>query len=540
MLAMPKDPEEPAYLLREGDVYEGFSVLRRIGCGGFGQVYLVRDPSGRRWALKLFVPVEAKDRAAVARNRTAAHRFLMEAAILQSIKNMHVVRCERHGQAADGSLWLLLEYLPGNSLRRELEVSELGRMPMERVLRIGYQLASALFVIHGRGVVHRDIKPENVMILPGDIAKVLDFGVAKAHGASASFRTTGAVHYGTGLYMAPDRLMSMSGDASPLWDIYSTGLTLWEMADGQHPFFRKAGMQLTDAQVIHMHMGGRAIPSLAESTGHDAEVCEAVMRACAPDPRDRFQSAEEMMNALEDALARERQLSTDRVDPLGQNVTGRTRARITAAITEPSLAPSPAPGAAPIGAAPRWTKTEPIVGPALVSPGAGKTERIVTPAPAPAPAPKMAPVPTAHVLRELGRPGLTAEEEEAVGGLHPAEQRYRVLFLRYLDSQPPEAAIDMDRIGTAIADYVEATQVAATVGEREEARPAAIDDRWRELFGRVPGWLAVVLVVASLAGLAAVLWWRAGGSAPAVVDPPASVPVQAPSPGAPLPEPKKK
>lgn len=197
----------------------------------------------------------------------------------------------------------------------------------------------------------------------------------------------------------------------------------------------------------------------------------------------------------------------------------------------------------------------------------------------------MAPVPTAHVLRELGRPDRTEEEKEAVAGLHPAEQRYRVLFLRYLDSLPAEVAIDMDRIGTVIADYVEETQVATQAQERGGARagkagePAgeepqeatrtssgswgaalrgwmrALDDRSRDLFARVPAWLAVVLVVTSLVGLAAVLWWRAGGWSPAVVDPPVSVPVEAPAPWAPpsgapfvpaqeapatLPEPKKK
>lgn len=643
---MATTEEDPVYHLHEGDVYEGYRVIRRIGHGGYGQVYLVRDARNRTGALKLFLPAPAMDRRDLERNRVAAQRFLLEAAILESIKHTHVVRCERHGQAADGSLWLLLEYLPGNTFRRELQVCEMGYMPMERVLRLGLQLAGALLVIHGHGVVHRDIKPDNLILLPGDILKVLDFGVAKAKGAAASFRTTTGVHFGTSLYMAPDRLLSRSGTASPLWDLYAAGLTLWEARAGQHPFVLD-GEELTDLQVIHKQLGRKSIPSLAEITGDDPEVCEPIMRACAPDVRDRYRSAAEMIEGLERALERERALGTERVDVLGKDVTGRTRALITHAITEPVLGPLPGtePGAAPeapgmaraapaaevarsittplrspageaagAGGSPRWTRTEPMELPpevaARVRPAAPSspdprevaqlttrgTQRIATAAGAAAPGrasaggsspgerrepssgeeaapaggavsregeargapsarevPRVAPAPAPNALRELGRAEMTEHERGMVAGLAPLDQRYRLLFSRYLETLPPGVHVDLDLIGDAIAAHLEALegaqgtgQVEGGAGGRSDGGPRSAGARSMRFAGGMPPrvWalLVLVLVVGLFfgVGLSRARDWLVGGSvagpaarpvtAPGTAAPPAQGPASAPGP----------
>ncbi len=549
MLAMETpDEREFSYHLRVGQTYEGLVVLRVIGHGGFGQVYLVSDAEGRRWALKLFVPVDRKD-------RKSAHRFLVEAQILRRIQSPHLVRCEGHGQAVDGTLWILLEYLPGNTLRHELDTADRGYFPMERVLRVGMQLATVLEVVHAHGVVHRDIKPENAILTPADLLKLLDFGVAKAQGVH--LRTTRNVHLGTGLYMAPDRLTHRGEDASPLWDLYSVGVMMWEQAAGRHPFHRKAGEQLTDAEVIHKHMGNE-IPWLAEVTGYPEEVCAPIMRACAGDPRERFQSAAELREALGQTAQTWRELSTERVSVLGTNVTAKTKTRLGAATTEPSFTlalpaerPSFPPATAPPnGAAPgarlpspadsRWPKTEPVSmdpgpesgvlpftprgslsphaprdregrpwgeggrppeAPRFVSTG---TERIMMPEDA-VPArgraiQQMAPIPPAHVLRELGRPGLTADEERLTAGLDPIDQRWRVLFLRYLDTLPPDVGVDMDRIGGAISEHLDAEEPAEDTGApggntREHRGSAPASARAQ----RVPVWALVVAGV--LAGV---------------------------------------
>ncbi len=604
-MAPQESQEEAGYHLAVGQTYEGYVVLRRLGRGGFGEVYLVRDVEGRRGALKLFVPANTND-------KKSAHRFLMEAQILKRMRpHTHLVRCDGHGQAADAkkTLWILLEFLPGNTLRREMEMAEMGRMPLERVLRLGIQVAFALAHCHAHGLIHRDVKPENVMITPGDLAKLLDFGIAKAQGVH--LRTTRNVQLGTGLYMAPDRLVHQGDDASPLWDMYSLGVMMWEMATGRHPFHRQSGEMLTDAEVIHKHMG-HAIPSLAAETGYPEEVCDVIMRACAGHPRDRFRDMDEMITALEKAGRTWRDLGTERVNVLGTGVPSETRARIVQATTEPSIAfnvPEPAasrgeapgerqaeaavsgPTGEPAEAAARaaaalpqsrWLKTEPLAVPpgwtaegvpmgsaempsrvaaatppkpadglrpvpAVASPGAvqpplpvsfapSKTERIPVPAndgamregPRPLPnawgtspvapvkkqavpaEPLVAPIPSAAVLRELGRPEPTPAEREAVADFEPDEQTWRILFLRYIDSLPASASIDAEATGGAITAYL-AMRSPVWGGSTAVAEDASALDRTAPLsrqLRRVPAWV-LLLVGVVLGGILVALgmWW---------------------------------
>ncbi|MFO0588733.1 MAG: serine/threonine-protein kinase [Polyangiaceae bacterium] len=558
--------EDSEYHLTPGQRYEGFDVLRRIGRGGFGEVYLVKDADGKRGALKVFVPADKND-------KKSAHRFLMEAQILKRMRpHTHLVRCDGHGQASDEkrSLWILLEFLPGNTLRRELEISEAGRMSLERALRLGIQVAMALSHCHAHGLVHRDVKPENVMITPGDLAKLLDFGIAKAQGVH--LRTTRNVQLGTGLYMAPDRLVHQGDDANPLWDMYSLGVMMWELCTGHHPFHSRPGEALTDAEVIHKHMSYR-IPSLAEETGYPEDVCAPIMRACAGDPRARFANMEELIVALEAVLLRWRDMSTEKVNVLGRGVPDETRARIVQATTEPSIAFSVASSVEPAKEiaqpAPRWLRTEPIavvpapdaapsakqapapaahrpplaqstmpISPAAFAPAAPPTfglpggtarlavpmERSEPPAPAPqaprpavwdrrpppeqkaSPPPVIAPVPSAHVLHELGRPPRTPAEEAIVEDLDPEEQAFRILFLRYIDTLPKHSMIDGEATARAVWDYIdEQAQLADAEAESESLEPAA--PLSRSLRG-VPGWVLVVLgVMLGAAATAAMMWW---------------------------------
>jgi serine/threonine-protein kinase len=221
MLAMTRD-------LVGRTVAEGrYEIVRQIGQGGMGSVYLARQTAmDRQVALKLITAAQSAE---------AVARFQREMKLTAKIEHPNTIRVYDFGEI-DGQLYLTMELLRGRSLREELDAA--GRLPLERIVRIASQITRALQAAHGEGVVHRDLKPDNVMLNEQygerDIVKVLDFGVAKSiQDGQTSMTATGAV-VGTPIYLSPEQAMGKPID--PRSDLYSLGIMLYEMACGRVPF----------------------------------------------------------------------------------------------------------------------------------------------------------------------------------------------------------------------------------------------------------------------------------------------------------------
>ncbi|MBS1767883.1 MAG: serine/threonine protein kinase [Acidobacteria bacterium] len=204
-----------------------FEILRTLGHGAMGEVYLAKDTViGRQVALKVIRPALA----GLDPGGELQGRFQREAKAAGVLNHRHIVTVYEFGED-DGLLFLAMEYVAGEDLSALLAQ---GRLSAPDILEVTAQICEGLQQAHKHGILHRDIKPSNVMVTREDgtlEAKLMDFGVAKASGAAAT--QTGQV-VGTLAYMAPEYLRS--GEASPMTDLFSVGVMLHEALAGERPF----------------------------------------------------------------------------------------------------------------------------------------------------------------------------------------------------------------------------------------------------------------------------------------------------------------
>jgi WD40 repeat protein/serine/threonine protein kinase len=204
----------------------GYRVLKVLGAGGMGVVFLAEDPELKRLvALKAMMP-------ALAASTTARQRFLREAQAMAAVQHDHVVHINQIGQHGDIP-FLAMPYLDGETLEDRLERE--GLLPPAEVVRIGREIAEGLAAAHAKGLIHRDVKPANVW-LEGERGrvKILDFGLARvATGDRARLTQTGAVA-GTPAYMSPEQ--GRGGAIDHRSDLFSLGSVLYRLATGAVPF----------------------------------------------------------------------------------------------------------------------------------------------------------------------------------------------------------------------------------------------------------------------------------------------------------------
>ncbi len=323
---------EPAGELIGKTLLGQFEVLRKLGQGGFGAVYLAEQRGvERRAVIKVLHRRLARDPAAV-------KRFQREAKALARLDHHHLVKLYNFGELEDGALFLAMEY--GGDQTLADVIRDRGALPAERVCRLGEQICEALAEAHARGVVHRDLKPANVLVADkhgADWVKVVDVGIAKlvqtddAVGDLSTLTREGAI-VGTPAYFSPeqsDGQRELDGRS----DLYSLGVVLYEAISGKQPF---QGSSLLD--FVRAHALDKP-PSL-RGHGIEAAALEAVIfRALEKDPERRFKTALEMGNALRLAArarpARRRAL----VALLGLALLGAG----VALYFRPSPRPSPAP-----------------------------------------------------------------------------------------------------------------------------------------------------------------------------------------------------
>lgn len=203
-----------------------YEVLRSIGRGGMGTVWLARDTVlGREVAIKQI--------GALPGEPAAAARAMREARIAASLNDAHAVGVFDVVDEND-SHWLVMEYVEGQSLAEKIH--EVGALPPTRVAAIGSAVASALARAHERGIVHRDIKPGNILIDNVGTPKISDFGIARAH-TDDQLTQTGFMT-GTPGYLSPE--LARGGDPTPATDVWALGATLYYAVEGQPPYESQA------------------------------------------------------------------------------------------------------------------------------------------------------------------------------------------------------------------------------------------------------------------------------------------------------------
>jgi hypothetical protein len=277
-----------------------YRVGRRIGQGSIAQVVEARDErTGAIVALKILYPN-------LHANQVIADRFRREAEVVRRIAHPHVIAI--HDVVEDGGvLFLVMDLHAGGDLADRLARG--GPLPAAALRELGRQLGGALAAAHRAGVVHRDVKPQNVLVGPDPAAldtRLVDFGLART--ADLAGLTTRSTVLGTPEYMAPEVIAD--GYADPRSDVYSLGVVLFEAATGRLPFRASSPFQL-----LRKHL--TETPPRAASARPDLppDIDEAIARALAKDPLDRFAGAADFAAALAPPSAGTVALAARRAEP---------------------------------------------------------------------------------------------------------------------------------------------------------------------------------------------------------------------------------
>ena len=285
---------EPGMIIR--DKYE---VLSRIGAGGMAEVYRAKHLAfNEQRAIKVVNPKFVDDESFI-------RRFKREAVVSRKLRHPHAIDVEDLDTTEDGRPFIVMEVVNGPSLRGVMEDHYLGT---ERALEIACQVAEALAAAHRIGITHRDIKPENIILTKDhegkDFVKVLDFGIAKVKEGALSVAmqsklTLDNMVVGTPQYMSPEQAEGKIGDdLDGRADIYSLGIMLYEMTTGSLPFQGGSLRQWRDHQLFTVPAPPRLFkPAL----NIPQRVSDLVMKALEKKREQRFQTMEEMLQAMREA-----------------------------------------------------------------------------------------------------------------------------------------------------------------------------------------------------------------------------------------------
>lgn len=265
---------------RDGElVNQGrYRLLRMLGRGTFGDVYLAtsQDPASTGGQQQVVIKILHEKWAEVPE---VVERFRRESLVTQKIEHPHVARVFEHGQLEDQVPFIVMEYLPGKSLRGRLED---GYLSQGQAIEVLIPICDALAAAHRAGVVHRDLKPENIQIIERDgnpfYPVVLDFGVAKLLDAAEKLTMTGAL-LGTPIYMSPEQFRGES-NLGPPSDVYAFGVLAYELLAGRPPF---KGSSFADLAIAHTS----ASPPPLENYGVPKPWAELVLSCLDKDPEER-------------------------------------------------------------------------------------------------------------------------------------------------------------------------------------------------------------------------------------------------------------
>jgi serine/threonine-protein kinase len=270
--------------LQPGQKLGDHEILAEIGSGGMGRVFQVRHViSHRVEALKVL-------HHNLEHAGEAAERFIREIRVLGSLDHPHIAQLYSASQH-EGCLLMFLEFVHGPSLDRILRER---RLPLEEVGRYAGQILDALCYAHSKGVVHRDIKPANILIDANGQVRLTDFGIASI--ATEPHLTQTGSTVGSLYYMSPEQIRGEQVDHRA--DIYSLGVTLYEMVTGKRPFAGDTAYSIMSAQ-----LNDPPTPVIEIDPALPPSVNSLILMALAKDPAQRFQSAEAMRKAVEQTFA---------------------------------------------------------------------------------------------------------------------------------------------------------------------------------------------------------------------------------------------
>jgi len=266
----------------------------RLASGGFGAIYRATHlETGQPYALKvLHTELASQDRSVLA-------RFQREAATLQQLKSPNTIHAYETGTAPDGSLYIVMELLHGESLYEQFRAR--GPLAWERVVSIGRQVCTSLAEAHALGIIHRDLKPANIHLEGNaDFVKVLDFGIAKItrdSGLDSTELTQAGQMIGTFDYMAPEQMVG--GECTGKTDIYTLGVVLYEMICGRRPFGDAASPTAMLAALLTQTPPPLGVP------GVPAELERILLKCLEREPQHRWADVEELAAALDHVIPRE-------------------------------------------------------------------------------------------------------------------------------------------------------------------------------------------------------------------------------------------
>ncbi len=276
--------------LASGARISHYEIIRQLGVGGMGEVYLAQDTKlQRRVALKLLPGKLAAD-------KEAGRRFLREARAAAALEHPSICAIHEIGEA-DGYSFIVMQYIEGETLAAQLKRE---RLSLCTSLDLAKQIADALAEAHEHNLIHRDIKPANVMITPRGQAKVLDFGLAKfttgkplaeSAATTLSLLSMPGLVMGTVPYMSPEQVRGEELDARS--DIFSFGVLLYEVLSGQQPFTRNSQAETISAILSYE-------PPFNKLVGEHAEALQAIVCRClAKDKATRYQTTKELLFDLQ-------------------------------------------------------------------------------------------------------------------------------------------------------------------------------------------------------------------------------------------------
>src|SRR6201988_3380323 len=296
--------ESPAYevladSLTQTDLGSGtsicpYEIIRRLGAGGMGDIYLAEDTRlGRKVALKTLPEHFTKDADRV-------RRFQLEAKAASALSHPNIITIYEIGQV-DQLHYIVFEFVDGQTLRQRMTTAPLT---IAEALQVASSVAAALLGAHEAGIVHRDVKPENIMMRADGFVKMLDFGLAKltetkpaVSEASTLFQTDPGIVMGTAPYMSPEQARGLGID--PRTDIWSLGVVLYEMLAGRQPF---AGS--TNSDVLVAILGREPVPLPRYRSEVPTELEWIVKKALRKDRDERYQTAREVLADLKNLAQR--------------------------------------------------------------------------------------------------------------------------------------------------------------------------------------------------------------------------------------------
>jgi serine/threonine-protein kinase len=268
----------------KGERVGDYEIVDVLGAGGMGRVYKVRNTiSDRVEAMKVLLPNLESD-------PDLADRFMREIKVQASLQHPNIAALHT-ALRVNNQLLMLIEFVEGVSLEAELRK---GPIPVAKAVDYIRQVLLALGYAHAHGVVHRDIKPANIMLMPDGTVKLMDFGIARLSAdrrLTQTGRTVGSLYY-----MSPEQIQGAL-DLDARSDIYSLGVSLYEMVTARRPFQGDS-----DYSIMAAHLSARPVPPIELDASLPAALNDVILMAIAKEPGQRFQTADAFRKAVESVL----------------------------------------------------------------------------------------------------------------------------------------------------------------------------------------------------------------------------------------------